>query len=559
MHDQVQGELESIPHEDIDADGAHSRFLAEPTWGPIRIHADYTHLVATPEMKAYIQKIMPAAISYISSTLQVQQLNNITVAKYRTSTCGLRFPTYYFNGTIQADLVLFVTAENSSASYIAWAQACSILASTGRPIFGQINFNLASFKIGSDKEFYRSLIISLHELTHVLGFSSAFFSKYPNAKFANKTIGDGNFLYYLDVAPLTQRLRAHFNCSTIVGAYLENEGGTGTAASHFERRIFMNELMTGSEIKDMRITEFTLAALEGSGWYKVNYSMAEPIHWGKNKGCGFIDDFCVNKTSQKAQFVEFCSTFGKYGCTFNRKSGGYCGSVTTPFRDPFLDPAFNYWGNNSIVDDFNADNCPYIIPYTNLDCENDALSGSGLIAAEYYGEGSKCFMGNLYPIGALKKNYSYCLKNTCEKQENGTFFLRVTFGANSALCTKAGNTTVPGYLGNLDCPDPNEFCTTVGADYCPRGCTGKGICQSNGKCQCQDGWRGIDCSIKIEPVNLEGQNDPTVRSFNPNDVEKPTGSKPQTVDGLPVQNAPKFDPADVQQENKNNNKDNSHN
>ncbi len=46
----------------------------------------------------------------------------------------------------------------------------------------------------------------------------------------------------LNLAPLTERLRAHFNCSTLEGAYLENEGGPGSSGSHFERRIFHNEV-----------------------------------------------------------------------------------------------------------------------------------------------------------------------------------------------------------------------------------------------------------------------------------------------------------------------------
>ncbi len=46
----------------------------------------------------------------------------------------------------------------------------------------------------------------------------------------------------LNLPPLTKRLRAHFNCSTLEGAYLENEGGPGSFGAHFERRVFFNEV-----------------------------------------------------------------------------------------------------------------------------------------------------------------------------------------------------------------------------------------------------------------------------------------------------------------------------
>lgn len=46
----------------------------------------------------------------------------------------------------------------------------------------------------------------------------------------------------LNIEPLTTRLKNYFNCSTLAGAYMENQGGSGSAGSHFERRIFYNEV-----------------------------------------------------------------------------------------------------------------------------------------------------------------------------------------------------------------------------------------------------------------------------------------------------------------------------
>ena len=46
----------------------------------------------------------------------------------------------------------------------------------------------------------------------------------------------------LVLEPLAKRLQAFFNCPTIEGAYLENQGSPGSIGSHFERRIFFNEV-----------------------------------------------------------------------------------------------------------------------------------------------------------------------------------------------------------------------------------------------------------------------------------------------------------------------------
>ena len=47
----------------------------------------------------------------------------------------------------------------------------------------------------------------------------------------------------LTLAPLTARIRDYFGCPTAEGAYLENQGDSGSKGSHFERRIFFNEVL----------------------------------------------------------------------------------------------------------------------------------------------------------------------------------------------------------------------------------------------------------------------------------------------------------------------------
>jgi len=253
--------------------------------------------------------------------------------------------------------------------------------------------------------------------------------------------------------------------------------------------------MTASAVNDARLTEFTLALLEGSGWYSVNYAMAEPIYWGKGQGCAFLNSKCVNPTTKTASFEEFCTPLTSSGCSYHGRSGGYCGAVSSVSNAKLVDP-FNYFGNNTVVTDVYADNCPYVRPYLNEDCQNPSYQTNALLSTEVYGSGSMCFTGTLYPTGTLKSKTSYCLQYNCEKQTDGTFNLRVLFGTKSALCTAKGNIAVSGYYGKFDCPDPDDYCTTIGAKFCKRGCMGKGTCNTTtGKCTCQTGWRGADCGI----------------------------------------------------------------
>lgn len=43
--------------------------------------------------------------------------------------------------------------------------------------------------------------------------------------------------------------------------------------------------MTASINDDSIISIITLTLLEETGWYKVNNNYAEPLEWGKAKGC----------------------------------------------------------------------------------------------------------------------------------------------------------------------------------------------------------------------------------------------------------------------------------
>ena len=65
---------------------------------------------------------------------------------------------------------------------------------------------------------------------------------------------------------VVEKAREHFNCNTLDGVELENQGSSGTAGSHWEKRLFDNEYMTGSSSYEPIISTMSLAYLEDSGW-----------------------------------------------------------------------------------------------------------------------------------------------------------------------------------------------------------------------------------------------------------------------------------------------------
>jgi hypothetical protein len=374
-------------------------------------------------------------------------------------------------------MLIIVDGKNENEGFIAWARACATLGGTNRPIVGQVHFNFNGILPGSDADFTRDLLATMHEMTHALGFSSDLYPSYLNpVKTGQVNIG-GRMTQYIDVQPLTNKVREYFGCPNAPGAYLENEGGSGSAGSHWERRVFGSEYMTASQVEDFRITEITLALFESTGWYKVDYSVAEPLVWGQGKGCGFLNTYC-KASNGMARFKEFCSNSGN-GCSVGGRAGAYCS------QDSF------------------SDGCTYMQSYQNSDCENKGSQST--IAGESHGIGSKCFMSSLYPSGNLGQIRPMCFKRTCTADGN-KWNLSINVGTTTVQCKQAGAVSVSGYYGSLQCPDPNQYCNGDGKPYCRRGCMGKGACNA-GKCTCTPGWGMYDCSRRTGTNKLEADDE----------------------------------------------------
>ena len=54
--------------------------------------------------------------------------------------------------------------------------------------------------------------------------------------------------------------------------------------------------------EELVISEFTLALLEDTGYYKANYYTGGLMRYGKGKGCDFIKKRCVNSSQFSKAF-----------------------------------------------------------------------------------------------------------------------------------------------------------------------------------------------------------------------------------------------------------------
>jgi len=485
-HKCTHGDKEHPPHEfgEIDEVGfpvpedADSRVLASTynfrTYG-------YYGLLPSGSFKSYMQNTLgPAVLAFFEGALRVKYPVNGQLKVSSSRVCSISTPSVLRSG-VTADFFMMwdskydKPASAQSSTWVAESYSCYLASGTKRPLVGKTLLNSAVFvNPGSNVLLHeKNIYMILHETTHILGFSPSLYNYFLNSN-GKRLSGhvksgtvSGKKSKIIDVEPLTSRIRKFFGCSTMKGAYLENSGSSATAGAHFERRLFAFEAMTSGLIYQQSYSQFSLAMLEGSGWYSANYDMADAYWFGQGQGCSFLSSTC---SSANSKFDDFC-TGSSRGCTAQGRGGGFCQT------------------------DVRSDGCKFVHPSINYDCENTgAKSYARLATLQSFGRTaySKCFEGTLSASSGASKT-SFCFKYNCVGSGSNTK-LQVDVGSKTLTCTEKGSMSVSGYKGYISCPDPLTFCSTVGAKVCPRGCMGRGSC-NNGKCACYKGFAGKDCAL----------------------------------------------------------------
>ena len=478
-HNEITEEPALLDVDEEPLPSGDSRTLATATYPKIRMTADYSNLVqGTTAFKTYVQKeLMPAVLAYFQAAFAVKQPLTSALKITTKTICGLTTPSALTKG-VSTDFYLLVTSKSDSTSnFVASAGSCMLSSTTKRPIVASMLFNLYYTKPANGDALIheQNMYLTMHEMLHAFGFTGSSFKNFIDA--SGKTLTghlktatlSGTTRTILAVEPLVTKLRAHYGCSTLQGAYLEDDGGSGTAGSHFERRHFLYEAMTSGVIQGLRLSEFSLAVMEGSGWYMPNYTYADPFYAGKGEGCGFLTTSCTS--SSILNYDEFCAKENSRGCGIVGNAGGVCTSDTR------------------------SDDCQFYIPVKAYSCENaDAVDYARFPSKEVYGRsaGSKCFTGDLTTTSNPTAS-SFCFKYNCLGSGLSTT-LQVIVGTTTVTCKAAGKIKVTGLNGNLNCPDPLTFCSTIGKKVCRLNCLNRGKCVS-GKCVCNTGFTGIDCAM----------------------------------------------------------------
>jgi hypothetical protein len=469
-----------------------TRLLQSSSWTPIRIYIDYTTLDLQVSKIDKVQidnikKLMNHVGSLLQNIIKVKQESTNLVIKE----CDpqVTISPLVQNG-VASDLVIFPYIDTTfDESTEAAAAYCAQDAISNRPLAGYIAFNkFLNFNLKN--AFYYNTMLALHEMNHILSFSSSLFDQFitetgqviPKTQVLITRQINGISRSMIATTKVLQAAKKHFNCNTMEGLELENQGGPGTAGSHWEARLMAGDFMIGQSYGEIVISDISLAMMEDSGWYSVNYYSAGLFRYGKNAGCDFVNTKCVNSGATKFH-NEFTTSIGGDFCFSGRTSKG----VSSLERGLTINSVYNYFSDLSMGGVINADYCPIAIDHQSAETyfvDNCWMGTSSIPSSmgEKMGPSSNCFMSSLVPqndnnLNSFRGKYnSICYETTCDYL-NSKF--SVLIGNASVVCPSAGGAIkFPGFDGFLLCPDFNLICTRKFSCGDTIDCISKGVTTS---------------------------------------------------------------------------------
>ncbi|XP_028966877.1 leishmanolysin-like peptidase [Galendromus occidentalis] len=432
-------------------------------------------------------------------------------------------------GVADADFVLYVSAiegeKCTQGETIAYAVHCQQEAEFDRPIAGHAN--LCPSTLLPEEQHVRTLLSTVkHEVLHALGFSVSLFAFFrdddgnpitPRSNVTGRPDIDEELMVHrwsdrivrsvempwktttgmvlkkrnFVVTPrVVEAVRTHFGCPNLIGAELEDQGDDGTRLTHWEKRVFENEAMTGTNTQNPVYSKVTFALMEDSGWYWTTNGH-DDLLWGRNLGCNFTTMSCFEWMKWRKEtgnpIFPYCDTVKRNPlrttCTETRNAVALCNLVQYPVPLPedyrFFDQIDGIGGEYAASFGSSvalADYCPFIQEFTwansgrNSECSfavNQPSPGKNF-ALETYGKESRCFHtdrwkeSNCATVRHWQNWGSACYQHRCD---NG--LLEIILSTNATLrCVYRGQKIYvrildkEGWLhsSHIVCPACEEMC-----------------------------------------------------------------------------------------------------
>lgn len=444
------------------------------------------------------------------------------------------------DGIANADFAFYVRARRTSNcgnGVVAYAHACR-QDTQDRPIAGYINFCKLSGKWSDD------VSTALHEMLHAFGFSSQMFafyrhddgrprtprrpSGYPPLNSENRYVAaattvaqskdaDGTIKHHIALPRVVAMAREYFGCPTLDKVPLEEDGGDGSRYSHWEERAMFTEVMAAQLSSRMVVSNITLALLEDSGWYKPVYARSGLFQFGRNKGCEFLNEKCVQDGATKfadtfcpIQTERSCGTGSlarTTGCTHDMLGKAICDNCVHARPLP---AKFQNFASNPRLGGFAPFRafCPMWVPYQTSTADSfcssapSSLSNAAAVG-ETFGATSRCVLSTAVSprYRPLDKAEGTCRQVQC--QEAG---VQIRVADNWVFCGIADEgkqvVVANGWSGHVVCPSYALVCAGYRSETSAEHsrCVFPSTFQ-HGRCVCAPGYLNEDCAVAHTQIN----------------------------------------------------------
>ena len=438
-------------------------------------------------------RILPSGQSFFSSALQTNSL--LSPLSPSQSKCGsLDLPEKFQSSNYSSDLIIFLHSDDS-LSVPMFGKFCEQEGEVfKRPVVGHIAINSLLYFNRYEKDQIQYLI---RETSHVLALDFDLFKDFVRSSGRSYSESQhhtrinypnrGKTVNAIAFPAMLARARESFACQGLEGLEYEDFvpiDASPAKAFFWDSRVMPQDLLASTLTSDAIMSDITLALFEDSGWYKVNFAYSQQIKLGLAAKCPWHEEKCI--VEEKSQFDAFCDQHTElYQCDGLGLGYGEC-FIT---QHEWIPPHESYISNPHLGGKEAFDYCPTIMVTQAFRCRDSNVAANGEIG-ERKGMKSRCLASSLSSKGEERRSQGACYQvETCTDK-----FVKVTVGNSTVDCPYRGKVVVPGFSGFVFCPESMEFCRNL---PCVGMCSGTGRCHM-GKCYCNTGWGGDDCSIHCD-------------------------------------------------------------
>jgi len=429
---------------------------------------------------ALVNNILPAAVKLISSALLLSTPVASPIRVPSTACPGDRITiteAQKIPGVAAADVVLYVSAAPSYPGVAAWAYTCNTDAA-GRPVIGHANFvprYLSWSGVAGSADDDDMVTTAAHEILHALGYNGYVFGQKGLAQSYQRR---GKVVQLFVGPAATAAARDFYKCPQLAGVELEDEGGSGSAASHVDRRIAMQDIMNPVAGRTL-LSPITLGIMQDLGWYAVNASaVTGNMTYGHSAGCGFSFSACNTTSGGRNEY--FCFATDGDGCSFDY-TGARAACAVLQYSSNI--PAhFRYFTSPSVGGREFVDYCPIReSPSSDFCLSPRTPTTTQSNVGNAFGAHSRCFPISYNFVRVSSGLTATLFRTACFESRcvllsaaggavTNVVQFRLDGGSTWYNCTSSTSSVsnIAGFTGDVTCPDVDRFCRyyalTSGAD-----------------------------------------------------------------------------------------------